>query len=107
MAVSDKTGIRRYGHAFVPLDFSGRPSLEYSVPFKQDMVDMFDVDLMHEFFQGFVNHALVSLHIDNFRGERAHHQCESVFKAFGQALRIAIELDARSAGIIPSTKGRL
>ncbi|MDO8772221.1 MAG: imidazoleglycerol-phosphate dehydratase HisB [Burkholderiaceae bacterium] len=115
-AIGDKTDIRRYGHAYVPLDetltrvvldFSGRPGLEYHVPFKQAMMGAFDVDLVHEFFQGFVNHALVSLHIDNLRGERAHHQCESVFKAFGQALRMAMELESRSAGIIPSTKGSL
>lgn len=115
-AIGDKAGIRRYGHAYVPLDetltrvvldFSGRPGLEYRVPFKQAMMGTFDVDLVHEFFQGFVNHALVSLHIDNLRGERAHHQCESVFKAFGRTLRMAIELDSRSAGIIPSTKGSL
>lgn len=115
-AIGDKSGIRRYGHAYVPLDetltrvvldFSGRPGLEYHVPFKQAMIGAFDVDLAHEFFQGFVNHAMVSLHIDNLRGERAHHQCESVFKAFGRTLRMAMELDARSAGMIPSTKGSL
>src|SRR3989440_11635619 len=115
-AVGDKKGIRRYGHAYVPLDealsrvvidFSGRPGLEFHVPFKRSMIGTFDVDLTHEFFQGFVNHALVSLHIDNLRGENAHHQCETVFKAFGRALRMAAELDPRSAGTIPSTKGSL
>jgi imidazoleglycerol-phosphate dehydratase len=115
-AIGDKKGIRRYGHAYVPLDealsrvvidFSGRPGLEFHVPFKRAMIGGFDVDLTHEFFQGFVNHALVSLHIDNLRGENAHHQCETVFKAFGRALRMAAELDPRSAGIIPSTKGSL
>ncbi len=115
-AMGDKKGIRRYGHAYVPLDealsrvvidFSGRPGLEFHVPFKRSMIGSFDVDLTHEFFQGFVNHALVSLHIDNLRGENAHHQCETVFKAFGRALRMAAELDSRSAGTIPSTKGSL
>ena len=115
-AIGDKKGIRRYGHAYVPLDealsrvvidFSGRPGLEMHVPWKRSMIGGFDVDLAHEFFQGFVNHALVSLHIDNLRGENAHHQCETVFKAFGRALRMAAELDARSAGTIPSTKGSL
>ncbi|HEY8099764.1 MAG TPA: imidazoleglycerol-phosphate dehydratase HisB [Burkholderiaceae bacterium] len=115
-AIGDKKGIRRYGHAYVPLDealsrvvidFSGRPGLEFHVPFKRSMIGTFDVDLTHEFFQGFVNHALVSLHIDNLRGENAHHQCETVFKAFGRALRMAAELDARAAGTIPSTKGSL
>ena len=115
-AIGDKKGIRRYGHAYVPLDealsrvvidFSGRPGLEMHVPWKRSMIGAFDVDLVHEFFQGFVNHALVSLHIDNLRGENAHHQCETVFKAFGRALRMAAELDARSAGTIPSTKGSL
>jgi imidazoleglycerol-phosphate dehydratase len=115
-AIGDKKGIRRYGHAYVPLDealsrvvidFSGRPGLEFHVPFKRAMIGAFDVDLTYEFFQGFVNHALVSLHIDNLRGENAHHQCETVFKAFGRALRMATELDARSAGTIPSTKGSL
>src|SRR5437660_436347 len=113
-AIGDKRGIRRYGHAYVPLDealsrvvidFSGRPGLEMHVPWKRAMIGAFDVDLAHEFFQGFVNHALVSLHIDNLRGENAHHQCETVFKAFGRALRMACELDARAAGTIPSTKG--
>ena len=115
-AMGDKKGIRRYGHAYVPLDealsrvvidFSGRPGLEFHVPWKRAMIGGFDVDLTHEFFQGFVNHALVSLHIDNLRGENAHHQCETVFKAFGRALRMATELDPRSAGTIPSTKGSL
>ncbi len=115
-ALGDKKGIRRYGHAYVPLDealsrvvidISGRPGLEFNVPFTRAMIGQFDVDLTHEFFQGFVNHALVSLHIDNLRGENAHHQCETVFKAFGRALRMAAELDARSAGTIPSTKGSL
>ena len=115
-AIGDKKGIRRYGHAYVPLDealsrvvidFSGRPGLEMHVPWKRSMIGAFDVDLAHEFFQGFVNHALVSLHIDNLRGENAHHQCETVFKAFGRALRMAAELDARAAGTIPSTKGSL
>ncbi|HEX2531688.1 MAG TPA: imidazoleglycerol-phosphate dehydratase HisB [Burkholderiaceae bacterium] len=115
-AIGDKKGIRRYGHAYVPLDealsrvvidFSGRPGLEFHVPFKRSMIGTFDVDLTHEFFQGFVNHALVSLHIDNLRGENAHHQCETVFKAFGRALRMAVELDPRAAGTIPSTKGSL
>src|SRR5437899_11421659 len=115
-AVGEKKGILRYGHAYVPLDealsrvvidFSGRPGLEFHVPFKRSMIGTFDVDLTHEFFQGFVNHALVSLHIDNLRGENAHHQCETVVKAFGRALRMAAELDARAAGTIPSTKGSL
>jgi imidazoleglycerol-phosphate dehydratase len=115
-AIGDKKGIRRYGHAYVPLDealsrvvvdFSGRPGLEFHVPFKRAMIGAFDVDLTHEFFQGFVNHALVTLHIDNLRGDNAHHQCETVFKAFGRALRAAAELDARAAGTIPSTKGSL
>src|SRR6202165_3907032 len=115
-AIGDKKGIRRYGHAYVPLDealsrvvidFSGRPGLEMHVPWKRAMIGAFDVDLAHEFFQGFVNHALVTLHIDHLRGENAHHQCETVFKAFGRALRMAAELDARAAGTIPSTKGSL
>jgi imidazoleglycerol-phosphate dehydratase len=115
-AVGDKKGLRRYGHAYVPLDealsrvvidFSGRPGLEFHVPFTRSMIGGFDVDLVHEFFQGFVNHALVSLHIDNLRGVNAHHQCETVFKAFGRALRMAAELDPRAAGTIPSTKGSL
>ena len=115
-AIGDKKGIRRYGHAYVPLDealsrvvidFSGRPGLEFHVPFKRSMIGAFDVDLTHEFFQGFVNHALVTLHVDNLRGENAHHQCETVFKAFGRAVRMAAELDSRAAGTIPSTKGSL
>ena len=115
-AIGDKKGIRRYGHAYVPLDealsrvvidFSGRPGIEFHVPFTRSMIGSFDVDLVHEFFQGFVNHALVSLHIDNLRGVNVHHQCETVFKAFGRALRMAIEFDDRSLGTIPSTKGSL
>ena len=115
-AIGDKKGIRRYGHAYVPLDealsrvvidFSGRPGLDFHVPFTRSMIGGFDVDLTSEFFHGFVNHALVTLHIDNLRGQNAHHQCETVFKAFGRALRMAIELDSRSAGTIPSTKGSL
>ncbi|MEY2801800.1 MAG: hypothetical protein RL513_1385 [Pseudomonadota bacterium] len=115
-AVGDKKGIRRYGHAYVPLDealsrvvvdFSGRPGLEMHVPFKSGMVGTFDTQLAYEFFQGFVNHAFVTLHIDNLRGENAHHQCETIFKAFARALRAALELDPRSAGVIPSTKGSL
>lgn len=116
LALASKMGIRRYGHAYVPLDealsrvvldCSGRPGLEFHVPFKRAMIGAFDVDLTHEFFQGFVNHALVTLHIDNLRGDNAHHQCETVFKAFGRALRMAVELDPRAAGMIPSTKGSL
>ncbi|MDE0732483.1 MAG: imidazoleglycerol-phosphate dehydratase HisB [Gammaproteobacteria bacterium] len=112
----DKTGIRRYGHAYVPLDealsrvvidFSGRPGLDYHVEFAKGTVGAFDVDLFHEFFQGFVNHALVTLHIDNLRGKNSHHQIETIFKAFGRAVRMAIEADARQAGVIPSTKGSL
>ncbi|HOZ65921.1 MAG: imidazoleglycerol-phosphate dehydratase HisB [Polaromonas sp.] len=115
-AVGDKKGIRRYGHAYVPLDealsrvvvdFSGRPGLEMHVPFKSGMIGAFDSQLAFEFFQGFVNHAFVTLHIDNLRGENAHHQAETVFKAFARALRMALELDPRSAGVIPSTKGSL
>ena len=115
-AIGDKKGIRRYGHSYVPLDealsrvvidLSGRPGLEFHVDFKRSMIGAFDVDLTHEFFQGFVNHALVSLHIDNLRGENAHHQCETIFKAFGRALRMASELDERALGTIPSTKGSL
>jgi imidazoleglycerol-phosphate dehydratase len=115
-AVGDKKGIRRYGHAYVPLDealsrvvidFSGRPGLVMNVPFKSGMIGTFDSQLAHEFFQGFANHAFVTLHIDNLRGENAHHQCETVFKAFGRALRMALELDPRSVGVIPSTKGSL
>ena len=112
----DKTGIRRYGHAYVPLDealsrvvidFSGRPGLDYHVQFVKGTVGAFDVDLFHEFFQGFVNHALVTLHIDNLRGKNAHHQIETIFKAFGRAVRMAVEADPRQAGVIPSTKGTL
>ena len=112
----DKTGIRRYGHAYVPLDealsrvvvdFSGRPGLEYHVNFVKGTVGNFDVDLFHEFFQGFVNHALMTLHIDNLRGKNAHHQIETIFKAFGRAVRMAVELDPRSVGVVPSTKGAL
>jgi imidazoleglycerol-phosphate dehydratase len=115
-AVGDKKGIRRYGHAYVPLDealsrvvidFSGRPGLEYHVEFKRALIGEFDVDLVHEFFQGFANHAQVTLHVDNLRGDNAHHQCETMFKAFGRALRMAVELDARAAGTVPSTKGTL
>ncbi len=115
-AVGDKKGLRRYGHAYVPLDealsrvvidFSGRPGLLMNVPFTSGAIGGFDTQLAHEFFQGFVNHALVSLHIDNLRGSNAHHQCETVFKAFARALRMALELDPRSAGVIPSTKGSL
>ena len=115
-AIGDKKGIRRYGHAYVPLDealsrvvmdFSGRPGLVMDVPFTSGMIGTLDTQLVHEFFQGFVNHALVSLHIDNLKGCNAHHQAESVFKAFARALRAAVERDARIAGIIPSTKGTL
>jgi len=115
-AIGDKKGIVRYGHSYVPLDealsrvvidFSGRPGLELHVPFTRAMIGGFDVDLTGEFFRGFVNHAAVTLHIDNLRGVNAHHQCETVFKAFGRALRMATELDPRAAGIIPSTKGSL
>jgi imidazoleglycerol-phosphate dehydratase len=115
-AIGDKKGIRRYGHAYVPLDealsrvvldFSGRPGLEWHVAFSRAMIGEFDVDLAHEFFQGFVNHALVTLHVDNLRGDNAHHQCETIFKAFARALRMAAESDPRSAGVVPSTKGSL
>ncbi|ETF03067.1 imidazoleglycerol-phosphate dehydratase [Advenella kashmirensis W13003] len=115
-AVGDKKGITRYGHSYVPLDealsrvvidFSGRPGLEYHIPFTRSHVGRFDVDLTQEFFQGFVNHALVTLHIDNLRGTNSHHQAETVFKAFGRALRMALTLDPRSEGMIPSTKGVL
>ncbi|HTQ75798.1 MAG TPA: imidazoleglycerol-phosphate dehydratase HisB [Burkholderiales bacterium] len=115
-AVGDKKGIRRYGHAYVPLDealsrvvidFSGRPGLEYHVQFRRALIGDFDVDLVHEFFQGFANHAQVTLHIDNLRGDNAHHQCETIFKAFARALRMALEADPRSADAIPSTKGTL
>ena len=115
-AMGDKKGIRRYGHAYVPLDealsrvvvdFSGRPGLVMDVPFKSAMIGSLDTQLVHEFFQGFVNHALVTLHIDNLKGDNAHHQAETVFKAFARALRAAIERDPRAAGTIPSTKGSL
>jgi imidazoleglycerol-phosphate dehydratase len=115
-AAGDKAGVRRYGHAYVPLDealsrvvidLSGRPGLEYNVTFTRPLIGEFDVDLMHEFFQGFVNHAFVTLHIDNLRGDNAHHQCETIFKAFGRALRMAAEPDSRISGIVPSTKGSL
>jgi imidazoleglycerol-phosphate dehydratase len=115
-AVGDKTGIRRYGHAYVPLDealsrvvvdFSGRPGLVWNVPFTRAMIGQFDVDLAHEFFQGLVNHAQITLHIDNLRGDNAHHQCETVFKAFARALRMALEFDPRAPGQVPSTKGSL
>ena len=115
-ALSDKTGIRRYGHSYVPLDealsrvvidFSGRPGLVWQVPFTRSMIGSFDVDLAHEFFQGFVNHALVTLHVDNLRGDNAHHQCETVFKAFARALRMALEPAPRMAGRLPSTKEAL
>lgn len=115
-AVGDKKGITRYGHSYVPLDetlsrvvidFSGRPGLEFHVPFTRARVGDFDVDLTIEFFRGFVNHAGVTLHIDNIRGINAHHQIETVFKAFGRALRMALELDSRASGVVPSTKGSL
>ena len=115
-AVGDKKGLRRYGHAYVPLDealsrvvidFSGRPGLVQNIPFTSGMIGGFDTQLTHEFFQGFVNHAGVSLHIDNLRGDNAHHQAETVFKAFARALRMALELDPRAMGSIPSTKGSL
>lgn len=116
IAVGDKKGLRRYGHAYVPLDealsrvvvdFSGRPGLEFDVPFTRAVVGNFDVDLFREFFQGFVNHAQVTLHIDNLRGENSHHQIETVFKAFGRALRMALSPDPAMAGVTPSTKGVL
>ena len=115
-AVGDKKGIRRYGHAYVPLDealsravvdFSGRPGLEFHVNFSRARVGEFDVDLTHEFFQGLVNHAQATVHIDNLRGDNSHHQCETVFKAFARALRMALEPDPRAAGVVPSTKGAL
>ena len=116
LAVGDKKGLRRYGHAYVPLDealsrvvidFSGRPGLVMNVPFTSGMIGTFDSQLAYEFFQGFANHAFVTLHIDNLRGDNAHHQAETVFKAFARALRMALELDPRMAGVIPSTKGSL
>ena len=115
-AVGDKKGLRRYGHAYVPLDealsrvvidFSGRTGLVMHVPFKAGSIGGFDTQLAHEFFQGFANHALVTLHIDNLRGENAHHQCETVFKAFARALRSAVEIDPRVGDAVPSTKGSL
>ena len=115
-ALGDKRGIRRFGHAYAPLDealtrvvidLSGRPGLEFNVAFTRAMIGEFDVDLTHEFFQGFVNHAQVTLHIDNLRGDNAHHQCETVFKAFARALRTAVEIDPRAGGSLPSTKGTL
>jgi imidazoleglycerol-phosphate dehydratase len=115
-ALGGKVGVRRYGHAYVPLDealsrvvidLSGRPGLDFHVPFTRAIVGTFDVDLIHEFFQGFVNHALATLHVDNLRGDNAHHQAETVFKAFGRALRMACERDPRAAGVVPSTKGSL
>ncbi len=115
-AVGDKKGLVRYGHAYVPLDealsrvvidFSGRPGLHMRVEFRAAAIGGFDTQLAHEFFQGFANHALVTLHIDNLEGENAHHQCETVFKAFARALRMALAIDARAAGVVPSTKGSL
>jgi len=115
-ALGDKKGLRRYGHAYVPLDealsrvvvdLSGRPGLEFNVKFARGLIGEFDVDLIHEFFQGFVNHALVTLHVDNLKGSNAHHQAETAFKAFGRALRIAAEPDPRMTGVVPSTKGPL
>ena len=114
-AIGDKKGVRRYGHAYVPLDealsrvvidLSGRPGLEFNIEFTRARIGEFDVDLVHEFFQGFVNHALVTLHVDNLRGDNAHHQAETAFKAFGRALRMAVEVDPRTSGV-PSTKGTL
>jgi len=115
-AVGDKKGLRRYGHAYVPLDealsrvvvdLSGRPGLDFHIPFTRALIGEFDVDLVHEFFQGFVNHALVTLHVDNLKGSNAHHQAERAFKAFGRALRMAVEPDPRMEGMLPSTKGAL
>ena len=115
-AIADKKGIRRFGHAYVPLDeamsrvvldVSGRPGLVFTVKFKRARIGEFDVDLVHEFFQGFVNHALVTLHVDNLRGDNAHHQAETIFKAFGKALKMAVELDSRARDATPSTKGSL
>ena len=115
-ALGEKNGLRRYGHAYVPLDealsrvvvdLSGRPGLVFNVEFKRAMIGAFDVDLIREFFQGLVNHALMTVHVDNLRGENAHHQAETVYKAFGRALRMAVEADPRAGGSIPSTKGSL
>ena len=115
-AVGDKKGLRRYGHAYVPLDeamsrvvidLSGRPGLEFNIKFVRARIGEFDVDLINEFFQGFVNHALITLHVDNLSGDNAHHQAETAFKAFGRALRAALEIDPRSIDVIPSTKGSL
>jgi imidazoleglycerol-phosphate dehydratase len=115
-AIGDKKGLRRYGHAYVPLDealsrvvldISGRPGLVFNAEFVRSNVGEFEVDLIREFFQGFVNHALVTLHIDNLAGDNAHHQAETIFKAFGRALRVALEIDPRMAGVMPSTKGTL
>ena len=115
-AIGDKKGLRRYGHAYVPLDealsrvvvdLSGRPGMEFNIEFVRARIGEFDVDLINEFFQGFVNHAMVTLHIDNLSGDNAHHQAETAFKAFGRALRVAMELDPRAVGIVPSTKGSL
>jgi len=115
-ALGDKKGVRRFGHAYVPLDealsrvvidLSGRPGLEFNVPFTRARIGEFDVDLVNEFFQGMVNHALITLHVDNLRGANAHHQCETVFKAFARALRMAVEPDPRATGAVPSTKGSL
>ncbi|MEO8627499.1 MAG: imidazoleglycerol-phosphate dehydratase HisB [Betaproteobacteria bacterium] len=115
-AVGDKKGLRRYGHAYVPLDealsrvvidLSGRPGLDFNIKFSRALIGEFDVDLVHEFFQGFVNHANATVHIDNLKGENAHHQAETAFKAFGRALRMAVEVDPRMEGILPSTKGSL
>jgi len=115
-AIGDKSGVRRYGHAYVPLDealsrvvidLSGRPGLEYDIAFTRSLIGEFDVDLIHEFFQGFANHALATVHIDNLKGKNAHHQAETAFKAFGRALRMAVEIDPRLQGQMPSTKGVL
>ena len=115
-AIGDKKGIKRYGHAYVPLDealsrvvidFSGRPGMEYNADYPRGMIGAFDVDLIHEFFQGFINHANVTLHIDCLKGNNAHHIAETIFKAFGRAMRMALEDDARMSGIMPSTKGSL
>ena len=115
-AIGDKLGIRRYGHAYVPLDealsrvvldISGRPGLDLNIDFTRAKIGEFDVDLIYEFFQGFTNHANITLHIDNIKGENAHHQAETVFKAFGRALRYAVEIDKKIKGVMPSTKGTL